>query len=113
MIAFIFSRTVASSLALSADRKICSKRGLKCFWVWFWGGDLKVALLALRGEFLLKASDCTGVVLGFAFGDLFGLSKVSAPIIGLALVLAWFGAVRPPHVFLDVGGNLGVSFGEV
>lgn len=99
---------MASSLAVSADLRICSNSGLKGFWL---GGDLRVALLALNGEFLLKASDCGA--LGLALGDLLGLSNVSAPIVGLALDLAWFGAVLPLQVFLAAGGSLGVIFGDV
>lgn len=106
MISFIFSRTVASSFAVSADLNICSKSGLKGFW---WLGDLNVALLALSGEFLLKASFWA---FGLALGDLFGFSNVSAPIVGLDLVFVWLGAARPPQVLRDVGGNFGANFGE-
>lgn len=69
-----------------------------------------MALLALRGEFLLKGSFWAG--LGLFFGDLLGFSNVSAPMAGLAFVFAWFGAVLPPQVLREVGGNLGASFGE-
>lgn len=51
--------------------------------------------------------------MGFALGDLLGFSKVSAPNVGLAFVFVAVGAVRPLHVFLDDGGNLGVNFGDV
>lgn len=46
-------------------------------------------------------------------GDLFGLSNVSAPIVGLDLVFVCVGAVLPLQVFLAVGGSFGVSFGDV
>lgn len=108
MISFIFSRTEASSFADSVDRKICSSKGLRAFWL---GGERSVALLALRGEFRLKASDCVAT-LGLALGDL-GLSNVSAPIVGLALALDCPGPVRPLHVFRADGGSFGVSLGEV
>lgn len=109
MISFTFSRTVASSFAFSVERRICSSSGLRGFWL---GGDLKVTLLALKCEFRLKGS-FGGVIFGLAFGDLLGFSNVSAPIAGLVLVLAEFGAERPFHVFRAAGGSLGVSFGEV
>lgn len=110
MMFFTFSSTVASSLAYFVDCRICSSNGVNGFCP---GGDLKVTLLARRGEFLLKASEVGVILFGLDFGDLLGLSNVSAPTVGRVLALAWFGADRPFHVFLVVGGNLGVDFGEV
>lgn len=111
MISFIFSSTDASSFAVSVDRKICSSNGLRDFW---FGGERSVALLALKGEFRLKASDCVVfATLGFAFGDLLGLSNVSAPKAGLDFALGCVGPERPLQVLRAVGGSLGVSLGDV